>query len=1654
MPMVMLLSPATQIRRHENFLRLAKRYIIPTPPTPATERLRLAFDVESDGLLDAATKIHCICIGNLDSGHISEFGPDQIEAALARLSETDYLIGHNCDGFDLPLLERLHGWAPKPSCKVVDTLIASRLILANIDSLDDEAAARGDPKLGKLRGRHSLEAWGIRLGLAKIGAELEDFSLWSPELQQRCVGDVHLTMALWRFLQPDGQPTQALELEHRVAEVCAAITEAGIPFDRAAGEALARSWTEQITPLRAQLIEQFPGLENPNSRSQVGKLLEARGWVPAARTKKTKQPKLDAEAMENIAQQFPELTGLSEFFIFSLRLGQLVNGDKAWLKHIDDDGRIHGSLVHIGTPHHRAAHHDPNLAQVPNPKKGKPLAGECRALFHIDDNSDWTFVTCDQAGLQDRAFAHYLAEFDGGAYARAFASGNFDPHWTMVRALELVPDETKRDKGNKLHTALREGCKSFRYAFLFGAQEERLGIVTLATIRSAVAVDPVAGGALLRRFFPKTDVARLRSIGSKALNDFMKATPGLRELRNSLEQQATKAGWLPGLDGRRIPTNASRTVLNYAVTSAEAIICKRWLVDVYDELHARFRYGWQGDVVLVAWTHDELAACCRREIAEQVGEVMLHHAKAAGEHFGFKVPLSGDLTIGKSWGGASEKTTAPVNATETAAPAAAAAPELMPESFNTRKITGSLRCCAHCQQPVSADAVSNHGDGWLHPGCVEPFLRRRMAEEGIPWEVPQSGDSRSPWATPAIVELHDAKPRQIDPIKPKSDVGIPISGSLNQYPVHDSQCAGCRPASFVIFPDLPMTPIAAAISLAAQGIRSFPAPPNTKKSFKSEKFSGAVWGMTKDPKEIRRDYARWPDAQIGLPTGAVNGIFVVEADTAQGHNVDGIANLAQLEAEHGKLPPTPMARSPSGSLHHYFRHPGHDIEIRNSSSKIAPGVDVRGDGGMVIAPPSHRHDDGQYRWIRGGEIAPAPNWLLELIFAHQPAEPADAAGDCFAESAYVAGDGFDEPDPPESLEKIKAALAVLDPRTLGHDGHLKVACALFSELGNKGFDLLTAWLQIYPDYHDPALAKEQWRSIARKNGYAYTIGSLYYLADLADESDYGWRTKFDGDDSAMFVRSNGSGSMPNGPGAGGCAESIAPATNGGDGKAQSSAQTVNIDTWPVLAPEAHYGLAGDVVAALAPHTEADPVALLIQYLLSFGNCAGRTAYALAENTKHFANLFAVLVGATAKARKGTAAERIRRIFEKVDPDWSALRTQGGMSSGEGVIHAVRDPTFGMKKGIEELTDSGITDKRLLLDEREFYQALAVMRREASILSRVIRDAWDGREVLATLTKHSPTRATGAHISIIGHITTDELREALDHTSMINGYANRFLFVCVRRSRLLPFGGANIELDGIAERTREALTTAQTIGLVTFSDRARQLWASEYERLTENRPGLFGAITARADPQTLRLALIYALLDGSSQIRRRHLRAALAVWNFCDASAKYIFGTDILGNPVADTIMRALRNVGSTGLSRTQIRDLFGRNADAGKITDALTRLLTTGKARRGTSRVPDRRAGVRSKCGLQSRRRAMQLEAKLRHALRDAGPAGLSRTAIRNLFHRNIDGDEITTALRRLHIAGEAYPQTMLSGPRGGRPVQRWFVPPGFGHSVIDAVVE
>jgi DNA polymerase I-like protein with 3'-5' exonuclease and polymerase domains len=618
---------------------------------------RIAFDIEADGLLHDATKVHCIVVADLDSDQIDQYGPDQIAAGLDHLARAAYLVGHNVNAFDIPLLRRLYNWQPRSDCKIVDTLIASRVILPAIEDLDDKAAAMGDPKLDGLRGRYSIEAWGARLGIPKVGADIADWSACTPEMQARCVADTLICKELWRFLQVDGYSQKAMALEYRAAAVCEQITAAGVPFDVKAAKQRCRQWEARRAKIGERLQRDFPGV-NVNSRKQLGALLESKGWVPAERTAKTRQPKIDDETLETLPALYPEFAGLSEFMILGRRIAQVSTGKEAWCKHVDSDDRIHGAVIHIGTPHSRAKHLTPNIAQTPNPKRAKPFAAECRSLFRTRD--DWVFVACDQAGLQDRCFAHFLSQFDEGAYARAFVNG-LDPHWKCSIDLGLIASGTKLDKQNKVHAAIREGSKSFRYAFLYGAGAAQAGRIVGNIVRTVMQIDP--GNDLHRQFFgdaARPSESKLKQIGTNAIRKFIRGTPGLGRLRERLEEGSRRKGWLPGLDGRRVPVRALYTTLNFLVTSSEAIICKRWLVNVYDELNQKFRYGWTGDVVITLWVHDEIVCCSRPEIADQVGEIMVRNAKEPAEFYNFKVPLEADYKLGKSWAGNLEVPSAPI----------------------------------------------------------------------------------------------------------------------------------------------------------------------------------------------------------------------------------------------------------------------------------------------------------------------------------------------------------------------------------------------------------------------------------------------------------------------------------------------------------------------------------------------------------------------------------------------------------------------------------------------------------------------------------------------------------------------------------------------------------------------------------------------------------------------------------------------------------------------------------------------------------------------------------------------------------------------------------------------------------------------------------
>jgi hypothetical protein len=396
--------------------------------------------------------------------------------------------------------------------------------------------------------------------------------------------------------------------------------------------------------------------------------------------------------------------------------------------------------------------------------------------------------------------------------------------------------------------------------------------------------------------------------------------------------------------------------------------------------------------------------------------------------------------------------------------------------------------------------------------------------------------------------------------------------------------------------------------------------------------------------------------------------------------------------------------------------------------------------------------------------------------------------------------------------------------------------------------------------------------------------------------------------------------------------------------------------WPEeLAGAAYHGFAGELVEGIKPYTEASPVALLVQTLATYGSAVGRAGYFSVGATRHGTNLNAVLVGRTAGGRKGTSLDEVLIHFNYADPFWFHNHIAAGLSSGEGLIYAVRDATQktepirgagGAPTGEYRtvITDPGVQDKRLLVTETEFGAVLRVLQREGNTLSAILRQAWDTGH-LRVLNKNTPLQATGAHISLVGHITKDELLQRLDQTDAWNGLLNRFLWAAVHRWQRLPTAKPMpLALrEKLTETLKDRLQWGRGAVEAHRDEEAEQFWREEvYDRLEQDRAGLWGAVTSRAAAQVTRLSLVYALLDRSYCVKKPHLEAALTLWRYCEASAAWIFG-QALADRTGDAILGALRQA-PEGLTRTEISALFGRHKTTAAIGATLARLAERGMA--------------------------------------------------------------------------------------------------------------
>jgi hypothetical protein len=542
---------------------------------------RLLYDTESNGFVANATKLHCVGIIDLKTEEVLGFRPHQIKDALQYLSEAEERIGHNIQKHDEKLVTKLHG--ALPGAKISDTFIIARTMFPSV-KLTDAGLVESGKLPAKLRGKHSIKAWGYRLGEQKGDyaevreaearakgivdpREIADYvwGTFNEDMYDYMLQDCRTNLVLWKHLRPEEYPQAPIELEHRIAEVCNKIEEAGVPFDeRAAGQLQADlvekktvleerlketygfwyqpispdptkslfvpkkagngywgdEWTtEEIVPgkrnrdgsIKMRAKKHFKGYPctklklvefNPKSRDHIARVLINRGWKPTKFTEGNK-PQIDEETVESIVARYPEMDGLGEYMMLEKRLSQLCGTDNSLIQSVKDDGCIHGVINPGGTQTGRCSHFLPNLAQVPSAKK--PFGMEFRRLFHAPKG--FSFLGADMAGLELRGLAHFLHPMDGGKYAETVLSG--DPHWANVQAMGLAsgarqkpPHEGEPSEIEQLHTIVREdGAKRFAYAVIYGAQDKMAGDIVYECLLNAQRQCPTLGDALYKEFF-------------------------------------------------------------------------------------------------------------------------------------------------------------------------------------------------------------------------------------------------------------------------------------------------------------------------------------------------------------------------------------------------------------------------------------------------------------------------------------------------------------------------------------------------------------------------------------------------------------------------------------------------------------------------------------------------------------------------------------------------------------------------------------------------------------------------------------------------------------------------------------------------------------------------------------------------------------------------------------------------------------------------------------------------------------------------------------------------------------------------------------------------------------------------------------------------
>lgn len=623
--------------------------------------MALIWDLESDGLLDELTTIHCMSIRDSDTGEAIRYvGHTEVAAAGYRLMAADVTVAHNGIDFDIPAMKKVYPWFHLRREQIRDTLVMARLIFTDMkdrdfDSLRKNKLPQDFLKRGLL-GKHSLEAWGERLGVFK-GDFDGPWDTYTEVMGNYCDQDTVTGLAVWKYLSSIQYSEEAVQLEHDIADIVGRMVRHGFRFNEAGATQLYAKLCAEREKLHQQLLHAFgcwyvpekkggvplvftPKRDdrkrgytagcsmtkveliefNPGSRQQIAdRLITKYGWVPREFTD-TGQPKVDETTLGGL--DYPECKLLNTYLMIEKRIGQLAEGDNGWLKLVKN-GRIHGRVNPMGTRTGRMSHFSPNVAQTP--ACDAPYGPEFRACWVADEGH--VLVGVDASGLELRDLAHYLHPLDRGAYAEMVLNGNSadgtDIHTQNQKAVGFLS---------------RNSAKTLIYALVYGGGDIKLGIIALDDATESQRA------TFYRKHRTKHSIERaLMLVGRGIRAKLYKRFPALEKLTDGVKAAQKNRGYLIGMDGRRLLGSSDHAALNTVLQAAGAIAMKKAIVMFVERMEAAGAV-WGVDFAIVAMIHDEIQVSCKPEWADSVREIAVQSIRDAGTHFKMRCPLDGEAS--------------------------------------------------------------------------------------------------------------------------------------------------------------------------------------------------------------------------------------------------------------------------------------------------------------------------------------------------------------------------------------------------------------------------------------------------------------------------------------------------------------------------------------------------------------------------------------------------------------------------------------------------------------------------------------------------------------------------------------------------------------------------------------------------------------------------------------------------------------------------------------------------------------------------------------------------------------------------------------------------------------------------------------------------